>query len=58
MSKTEFRLTMTDLFRVWKGTANADQILEDVCNTFAYRAFKLDTFERVALLKACKRCAQ
>lgn len=54
MSKTEFRLTMTDLFRVWKGTENADMILEDVCYTFAQRAFKMEQNERIAFLRACR----
>lgn len=59
MTKEQFAEVMRDLYHVWDGTENADEILEDVCNTFATDFFKFDGYspERQELLRQCKGVA-
>lgn len=55
MTQDEFITSMRVLFRVWRGTENATEILTDVCDTIGSQCFGLRGLELRGLAVVCSQ---
>ena len=53
MTEQEFISSMRVLFRVWRGTENATEILTDVCDTIGSQCFGMHGLELRGLAVVC-----